>query len=56
MFVVESTAIMRKKVVQELVRKPLFSSLNLQAQTFLIDQIEIKKFESISKDCSLLTG
>ncbi len=49
MFVVESTSIMRKKIVQELVRKPLFSSLNMQAQAFLIEHMEIQKFDKEEK-------
>ena len=45
MLVVESTPIMRKKLVQELSRTSIFSSLNLQAQTFLVDNIEIQKYD-----------
>ena len=45
MIVVDSTPVMRKKLVQELVRIRMFSSLDSSAQSFLIDNIVIQKYE-----------
>ena len=45
MLVVDSTPIMRKKLVQELIRVPMFSSIDTAAQAFLIDNIIIQKYE-----------
>lgn len=45
MITVDSTPIMRKKLVQELVRIRMFSSLDTAAQSFLIDNIVIQKYE-----------
>lgn len=45
MIVVESTPVMRKKLVQELIRIRMFSSLDTSAQSFLIDNIVIQKYE-----------
>ncbi|MAA77741.1 MAG: hypothetical protein CL916_00660 [Deltaproteobacteria bacterium] len=45
MIVVDSTPVMRKKLVQELVRIRMFSSLDVGAQAFLIDNIIIQKYE-----------
>ena len=45
MIVVDSNAEMRKKLVQELVRIKMFSSLNPSAQAFLIDNIVIQKYD-----------
>ena len=45
MIVVESTSVMRKKLIQELVRIRMFSGLDSSAQSFLIDNIVIQKYE-----------
>ena len=47
MVIVESTPVMRKKIVQELLRLPMFASLNMAAQMFLVDSIEVHRFEKV---------
>ena len=44
MIVVDSTPVMRKKLVQELIRIRMFSNLDISAQSFLIDNIVIQKY------------